>query len=186
MQHKLPGLFEKLVRNSSLIYRIPGATWQLRLPAAAIEFLSAQAQIKMGAKESVGQLFSRDLTGAVVQVDLVTELPSRWASQIGGRLDMSAVQKERRSRFQEGLHCIGFWHSHPEGVPGYSGEDLEMARDHARAGAPIYAAIVFVIVGTEPVPRGLGIWVHDGETMMQATLESELAAFAPPPSALSK
>lgn len=134
--------------------------------------------------ESVGQLFSRDLTGAVVQVDMVTELRSRWASQIGVRLDMSAVQKERSARFQEGLHCIGFWHSHTEGVPGYSGEDLELARDHARAGAPVYAAIVFVIVGTEPFPRGLGVWVHDGETMMKATLESELAASASTSSAL--
>ena len=98
----------------------------------------------------------------------MTRLSPAWSSYMGVGLDVEAVRAERARLFRQGLHCIGFWHSHPEPVPRPSQEDLSMAADHARAGRSVFTGIVFVIVGTAAPPDGLGVWVHDGSKLWNA------------------
>ncbi len=160
--------------DESLIYRIPAATWSLKLPGSAIKQLMSHAQRRLWSKESVGQLYSEDLAAGVVCVDAITKLRSRWSSYTGVKLDIAAVTDERAQFFTKGLHCLGFWHSHPEPFPAPSQEDIAMAADHARAGQQIFAGIVFIIVGTAAPPDGIGVWVHDGKKLWRA--------FAQPPS----
>ncbi|MES2948164.1 MAG: Mov34/MPN/PAD-1 family protein [Pseudomonadota bacterium] len=155
-----------------LVYRIPGAAWCLALSPGIRAQLTKRAQRHWWAKESVGQLYTRDMTGDVLHVDVVTKLRARWASHTGVQLDVALVTEERAQYFKKGLHCLGFWHSHPESVPSPSAEDIAMAADHAKASLNVFAGILFVIVGTAPAPLGLGVWVHDGKTMWQALPES--------------
>lgn len=100
----------------------------------------------------------------------MTRLPPKWAGYAGVSLNLSAVQRERTKLFEQGLHCVGFWHSHPEPSPKPSAVDLRMAADHAQASKEDFTGLVFVIVGTAPPPTGLGVWVHDGHTAWQAEL----------------
>jgi hypothetical protein len=155
-----------------LVYRIPGATWCLELSPGIAAQLAEQAQRHWWAKESVGQLYTRDMTGDVLRVDVVTKLRAQWASHTGVQLDVALVNKERAQLFKKGLHCLGFWHSHPESVPSPSSEDIAMAANHAMASLNVFAGILFVIVGTAVAPSGLGVWVHDGTEMLQALPES--------------
>lgn len=154
--------------EKGLIYRIPGAAWSLTLPTEAVMRLTSYAQRRWWSKESVGQLYSADLTGGVVQVDGVTKLRSNSSSHTGVWLDIPAANDERVKFFNQGLHCLGFWHSHPQKVPEPSQDDIAMAADHARASKEVFSGIVFIIVGTEPPPDGLGVWVHDGTTLWRA------------------
>lgn len=158
--------------KEGLVYRIPNAAWSLALPADAVVRLTSFAQQRWWSKESVGQIYSADLSGSVVQVDAVTKLRSNWSSRAGVRLDIPAATDERAKFFEQGLHCLGFWHSHPQEVPEPSQADIAMAADHARAGKEIFAGIVFVIVGTAPPPDGLGVWVHDGTILWRAVASS--------------
>jgi hypothetical protein len=111
------------------------------------------------------------MTGDVLRVDVVTKLHAKWASHTGVRLDVAKVNEERARLFKQGLHCLGFWHSHPESVPSPSSDDIAMAADHAKASLNVYAGILFVIVGTADAPLGIGVWVHDGTEMLQAYSE---------------
>lgn len=154
--------------EETLLFRIPGAVWSLELPGAAVAKLNAHTQRRIWSKESVGQLYSADLRSDVIRVDAVTKLQSTWSSHTRVQLDMPAVNKERADYFQKGLHCLGFWHTHPEPVPNPSNEDIAMAADHAFAGIEQFSGIVFIIVGTAPTPKGLGVWVHDGIKLWQA------------------
>lgn len=154
--------------ETTLLYQIPGATWSLEFPAEAIQQLQSNAQRWFWAREAAGQLYTSAPGSSVVRIDKVTKLPPRAASRTGLRLDITAVATERSNLFRTGLHCIGFWHTHPEPSPRPSSDDIAMAADHARAGFGQYTGLVFVIVGTAPAPEGLGVWVHDGTTMWRA------------------
>lgn len=154
--------------DHSLRYRIPGAQWHLEFSAAALNELRKHVQRKFWQREAVGQLFCPDLTSDIVYVHTVTRLRSHWASYSGVRFNAGEAQAERDAFFKLGLHCIGLWHSHPERIPIPSSQDRELAAEHARAARPILAGLVFVIVGQAPLPQGLGVWVHDGDTVWQA------------------
>ncbi len=154
--------------EATLLYRIPGAIWSLELPSTAVAILNTHAQRRFWSKESVGQLYSANLHSNVIRVDEITRLQSTWSSHTRVQIDMTAVNSERADYFRNGLHCLGFWHSHPEPVPSPSKEDIAMAADHATAGRDLYSGIVFVIVGTASPPIGLGVWVHDGTKLWQA------------------
>lgn len=82
---------------------------------------------------------------------------------------MPEVVEERKRQFEKGLHCLGFWHTHPEAIPVPSRADVAMAADHAGAAKDVFAGIVFIIVGTTRPPDGLGVWVHDGTTFWRAS-----------------
>lgn len=153
-----------VLHEQSMTFRIPGAAWGLLLPVECMAFLTKHAQTSSWKREVVGQLYSRDLTTEVISVDAVMKLPSKWSSRAGVAYDRQGAMDERRSMFNDGFHCIGFWHTHPERVPHLSGTDLSMAADHAVASKGTFSGLIFAIVGTASLPEGLGIWLHDGQT----------------------
>lgn len=156
---------------SILRYRIRGATWSLELPPIVADQLASYAQKGRSSREAVGQLYSRNFSAEPISVDCVTRLTPKWAGYSGVKLDIAAVKRERLQMHGQGLHCLGFWHSHPEPHPRPSHDDLVMAAEHARAGKDDFEGLVFMIVGTDPFPAGLGVWVHDGEKMWRAHFE---------------
>lgn len=158
-----------------LFYRIPGASWTLELPTNAVSVLQSHAQLHWWSSEAAGQLFSVAPEQSNVRVDAVTKLPTKAASRTGLRLDIAAVVAERQQLFAQGLHCLGFWHSHPQSNPSPSIDDTRLAEEHARAGGAAYAGLVFIIVGTAPAPLGIGVWVHDGTTLWRAHHEDSKA-----------
>lgn len=162
--------------DASLSYRIPGATWTLEFPAAVVKDLLSHAQHRFWSSESAGQLYSGTPGANAVRVDTVTKLPSRAATRTGLQLDIPAVTREREALFQTDMHCIGFWHTHPEPSPRPSQKDIAMAADHARAGFGAFTGLVFVIVGTAAAPDGMGVWVNDGIKMWQAVLQKKLTS----------
>jgi proteasome lid subunit RPN8/RPN11 len=164
--------------DSALSYRIPGAAWSLEFPASAVQKLLSNAQRRCWSREAAGQLYSAVPGDTVVRIDAVTRLPSRAASRTGLQLDIPAADRERKALFQTGMHCIGFWHTHPEPTPCPSAADIAMAADHARAGVELFTGLVFVIVGTAAAPDGLGVWVNDGTTMWQALPQLQAASSA--------
>ena len=155
---------------SPLNYRIHGASWTLELSSKSVCKLLSYAQRRMWSKESVGQLYTPDPGAKVVKITEISKLISSWSSYSGVRFNIKAMENERAEYFDKGLHCVGIWHSHPEEIPSPSSTDKILAADHALAGSAQYAGLVFLIVGTAAAEKGIGVWVHDGETIYQAEL----------------
>lgn len=151
--------------SGSTVYRLPQANWELEFGPSALETFRKHAQAGSRSKESVGQLYSTDLTRDRVVVDVATVLKPTWAAWAKVRFDTEQAIAEREALFERGLHCIGLWHTHPEPNPTPSPEDRALARDHALAAAPQLSGLVFAIVGTLPMPAGLRAWVHDGQEL---------------------
>lgn len=146
-------------------FRVSGAAWTLEFSADALAVLEKHVQRRWPSRESVGQLYTRDLTKSCIQIERATLLKPSWATYASVRFDPKKMAAERAALFKEGLHCVGLWHSHPEVVPHPSQEDMELAEDHARACQEVLLGLVFVIVGNAAFPSGLGVWVHDGERL---------------------
>lgn len=150
-------------------YRLQGAAWTLAITDDVAVFLLPYVQRRRLSRESVGQLYTRDLTTrevVVEQATLLTRVNAAW-----GRVSFDVKQAiaEREAMFGQGYHCLGLWHSHPEQIPHPSPRDLRLLRNHAAAAtAQDYSGVVFAILGTHPLPEGLGIWVHDGEALHEA------------------
>lgn len=153
-------------------FRIRGAAWSLEFSAEVIAGLVSFAQHGRNSLESVGQLYTADATSDPIRVDRMSRITPAWAGYSGVRLNMAAVKRERAEMYEKGLHCLGFWHTHPELRPAPSHDDIRLAKEHAEAGKSDFEGLVFAIVGTDSFPVGLGVWVHDGTNMWRA--ESEI------------
>ena len=147
---------------------VAGAAWTLTFTEAALLCIGSHAQRKRGVNESVGQLYSRDLTGSSIVIDLATVLPKTRGSYTGVQFNPEVAAQERVELFGAGWHCVGLWHTHPEPNPEPSPTDGLLAKDYARAASNHLNALLFVILGTGSLPHGLSVWLHDGVKFWRA------------------
>ena len=153
-------------------YRIPGASWALEASGDAIAVMRKHSQRKIFSRESVGQLFTQDVGASIVRVGVATILKPVRAQRTQVQLDPQKAYEERETLFAQGLHFVGLWHTHPEAVPEPSERDRVLALEHARAAQQHISGLIFIIAGTQPFPAGLGVWIHDGEQLLQLELEA--------------
>ena len=152
------------MNSQKLTYIIPGASWTLEISHQTLETFRAHVQTGRNSKESVGQLYARDLTKNRIEIEFATVLRPTWATFSKVKIDKNNASAERDAMFKKGFHCIGTWHTHPEKIPKPSGEDLAFGKDHTIAAKSQLTGVVFIIVGTHPFPQGLTIWAHDGNS----------------------
>ena len=154
------------------LFRLPDSALSLQFDTVAYLVLGKHAQHRRRSRESVGQLFTRDLVTSDIVIEEATVLRPVRAAWATVSFDVEQAMVEREVMFQRGLHCIGLWHTHPEPRPEPSPKDRVLARDHALAARPQLDGIVFVIVGTQPYPAGLWVGVDDGTILQKAELHA--------------
>ncbi|WP_202636351.1 Mov34/MPN/PAD-1 family protein [Rugosibacter aromaticivorans] len=147
------------------LFKLVNADWEMSFGMAATIILEKHAQRRWYQRESVGQLFTRDLTKPVIVLDVATVLKSRRSSWASVTFDTDEAMRQREDMLRQGLYCVGLWHTHPEAEPKPSGTDDRLAADHAEAARLLINGLVFVIVGNSPFPFEWYIGVHDGTTL---------------------
>ncbi len=142
-------------------FALPGAEWRLQFDEATVSMLQGKKQRWSRSKESVGQLFTNDLTASTIVISRSTLLKARHASWSSVTFNPIEAMRQRQDLLQQGLYCIGLWHTHPEATPTPSGTDERLAADHARAAISVLNGFAFVIVGNRPFPDGWYVGFHD-------------------------
>lgn len=66
----------------------------------------SQAQVGMKGRESVGQLYTRDLTAQTVLIELATRFPPRVAGWARVQFDPKKALEETQELFARGLHWL--------------------------------------------------------------------------------
>ncbi len=153
---------------NSLRFQLNDANWCLEFSTAASSVMYAHAQTGPHSRESVGQLYTRDLTRAIVSIDHATWMTPKLASWARVKFDPKKALAERVALFEQGFHCVGIWHTHPEPSPVPSSEDRTLARDYAISAKSQLHGIVFVIIGTRAHPNAYNVWVDDGFELLTA------------------
>lgn len=164
-------------------FALVDAAWDIRFDEAVVSLLQGRAQRWTRSKESVGQLFTNDLTAATIVISKATLLKARCASWANVTFDPDEAMLQREELLLEGLHCIGLWHTHPEATPIPSGTDERLAADHARAAISVLNGLTFVIVGNQSFPNGWYVGFHDGAYFHRALclgLSQSLDGCVPP------
>lgn len=156
------------MRAESIRFQLDDASWCLEFSHAANSIMYAHAQTSRNSRESVGQLYTRDLTRATVSIDYATWMKPKLASWARVTFDPQKALAERITLFEQGFHCVGIWHTHPEPSPTPSGEDRTLARNYAISAKSQLDGIVFVIVGTRAHPNAYNVWVDDGRELLPA------------------
>lgn len=75
------------------------------------------AQYSRPSKESVGQLFVRNLTRDAHPIEAATILTPTRDAYARVTFSTARAMDKRESFYSKGLHCIGPWHTHPEPSP---------------------------------------------------------------------
>lgn len=135
-----------------------------------LETLSGHRQRSCLSRETGGQLFARFEAGTVL-VDFAT--PTRGKSKRSRYSfwpDREAERKEIRALFNEGLHYIGDWHTHPEPFPTPSASDRTKMQEVFRCSVHELRAMLLVIVGQTAFPDGLyvGAVTNAGVTQLNS------------------
>lgn len=129
--------------------------------------LASHRQISRRGREIGGQLFAR-VDGDVFKIEVATVTKGNskrarfrfWPDRRAEKADIERL-------FDQGLHYVGDWHTHPEPNPSPSSTDeAEMVSIFQRSTHEL-DAMVLVIVGQSSFPQGLYVGaVTDGDVVL--------------------
>jgi integrative and conjugative element protein (TIGR02256 family) len=123
--------------------------------------MARHRQVRSGSPEAGGMLFARISASEVSIVEATEPQVSDRRSRFRFWPCTSAQQRTINAKFDAGLHFVGEWHTHPEPRPQPSGLDLDSMEQCYLKSRHELKALVMVILGTEPIPAGLWISLHN-------------------------
>ena len=159
----LPGLQWKRYWRS-ITFRIGDSEQRLVLTPAVLNHLAKQQQTDRNSSEAGGQLFAR-FRGEEIRVERATgPRTTDRRSRYGYIPDRQGEQEEIDRMHSRGLHFIGDWHTHPEGIPTPSTSDVRSIRQAVTQSKHHLNGFVLLIAGTDRFPRGLFIALYDARS----------------------
>jgi len=129
---------------------------------SCLEQLASRRQTSCVRREIGGQLFAR-VEGGTYRIEhaTVTRGRSRRA-RFGFWPDRAAEKADILRLFEQDLHYVGDWHTHPEPTPHPSAIDSAEMLDIFRRSKHELAAMLLVIVGQSAFPKGLFVGAVHG------------------------
>jgi integrative and conjugative element protein (TIGR02256 family) len=164
----MPGV---LRRTGSLSFGIGTSGQSLVFTHGVIEYLCRWRQRWRWQKEAGGQLFAR-FDERQVLVELATgPHDTDRRTRMSYIPDRDAERQESAQLFEQGLHFVGDWHSHPEKHPIPSAVDEKIIAECVRKSDHRLNGFLLVIVGTLAPPGGWHVSVHDGTDRYKLNLQ---------------
>lgn len=145
--------------DGSLHWNIPPDI-SLEITAAALDHISKHIQRRWRDKEAGGQLFARISQRKWTIVRVTGPRSTDWRSRFGFRPDRKAERREILELFDEGLHYIGDWHTHPENRPTPSCSDIKSMRETVQQSTHTLPGFIMIIAGRDNFPSGLWASFH--------------------------
>jgi integrative and conjugative element protein (TIGR02256 family) len=135
---------------------------QVVLGSQVLETIVRHRQLRDGLPEAGGMLFAQISVSEVSIVEATEPQISDRRSRFSFWPCTLAQQRSINTKFKAGLHFVGEWHTHPEPRPHPSGLDFDSMEQCFLKSRHELKALVMVILGTDPIPNGLWVSLHNG------------------------
>ena len=116
-----------------------------------------------GKTEQGGQLFAQFVEDEIRVVRATGPNAADKRGRAWFRPDQSAQNVEIKRLFEEKLHFVGDWHTHPEGDPHPSSWDFESMKDCFTRSRHELKAFLMVVIGLDEFPTGLWVSLHGSD-----------------------
>lgn len=127
----------------------------LVLTDSALDHFERHRQRRFYQREAGGQLFAH-FVGANAILEVATgPRNADWRARFSYLAHRPSEQFEIAAFFNQGLHYIGDWHTHPEDRPLPSCRDVQTIVDIAHKSNHVLKGLVLLIVGRSAFPEGL-------------------------------
>ncbi len=127
---------------------------------AVLAHFKKHRQERLRDTEAGGQLFAR-LTRFEVYVEVATgPRPEDKRTRTSYVPNRESERREIKYMFQQGLHFVGDWHTHPERIAHPSSIDEDTIADCADKSSHDLNGFVLVVVGTGTLPDCLSVSIH--------------------------
>ncbi|ASD20694.1 Mov34/MPN/PAD-1 family protein [Pseudomonas aeruginosa] len=139
---------------------LPGGSRYVLFTQPVLDYMYSHAQRRWWQKEAGGEIFSRvpDSSGLIIDT-VAGPNPNDRRSRHSWNPDCLAGDADRLSQFQQGLHAVGLWHTHPEPVPQPSARDRETTIDYLKAFNKERSRYLMVIIGNRGTPPTMSVWI---------------------------
>jgi integrative and conjugative element protein (TIGR02256 family) len=156
---RVPRVFGK---SETLHFAIGSSGQSIVVSNSVIEHLCRFRQRWWWDREAGGQLFARFTEDSVVVETATGPRVTDRRTRMSYVPDRIAERREIAVFFEQGLHYVGDWHSHPERHPVPSAVDDQSMADCVRKSEHRLNGFLLVIVGIALPPDGWHVSVHDG------------------------
>lgn len=142
------------------IFLYPDSTRYVLFTEQALAHMYAHAQHRPWQKEAGGEIFSDapDSAGLVI-TSAAGPNPRDRRSRYAWNPDTTAADLDRQTKFDQGRHAVGLWHTHPEPSPTPSTLDRQTTQDYLEAFKGDRSRYLMVIIGNRGSPPALEVWV---------------------------
>lgn len=157
------------------IFDIGQSGQEIVIERKVLKTFAEHQQLRAGATEAGGQLFGT-VAGTRINVSLATgpraaDVRTRYSF----KPDRRAEQAEIDHSHEKGLLYFGDWHTHPEPVPTPSFQDLKSIREAFKKSTHHLNGFLLVIVGTDKLPSGLYVAIHNDQEAVPLLSRSSAA-----------
>lgn len=146
------------MRNRTFFY--PDFLKHVLFPVDALQDMYVQAQRRPWSREAGGELYSRSPFDAGLMISSVT---GPHTDDVRRRAffnpDHQRLTRERNTKFGEGQHVVGIWHTHPEARPTPSTMDERTAAQYLSAFEGDRSRYLLVTLGNKGVPLRMAVSV---------------------------
>lgn len=125
-------------------------TLRVSFNSAALRVFHANQQHRVWYGERGGVLFAATVGAEDGRVEVMNASPPHSRDQSARyslRLDPKRVQQDIDSAYAQGLHFVGYWHTHPQSVPRLSEQDISTILPVMNSAGLDLARVLMVVVG---------------------------------------
>lgn len=143
---------------------------------AALSHMYRCAQRWPWQREAGGEIFAVDPDAHGIHIATASgPASSDHRSRQGFNPDIVAAHRERLRQFEQCLHAVGLWHTHPESVPTPSPLDRRTVESYLDAFTGEREHYLMVILGNSGRPTNMQVWSVEKSKQTEWMRLSELS-----------